>query len=542
MGKTPTRTLTYRDAAGPPSARYQAVLAPEAIKLDLRDGDAVLDSTGRYEGVTTVEQQIALAYGAPRGRLKHAKEVGHDFLTLPRTNREGLQRELERRAPLATPVDRLIAAGEVEIVSVRSEHPKRTESRIVVSYRLRNEREPRSIIVGDGIPRPYEPVPPTAPPIYLWVPDNGRLAPGGSVDPGYFTVHGLTKEQVFGGNYDGVPQLKLRIHLHANAHGAEVCTDGTLLVTTTEAVGETTPPGEVNVNYHESVLVIDAAKIQPSDSRQELDITAADFVRVRCGELGGPAVFGFPAITHVGLRDVKQLYDGTILLSRGGVFTRMPLEQLRTKTNLASAPVWYNTGAQGEKPGWGVSIDPENPEHVWQLGAEAQPTSLWQFDLTNPTGANVSDRLGIGSNYDPGFWGGSSVDFDADGNLWIPRTGGAAAAPFATSAIPDIACFTRAQLNTLNQGAPPINLTPARTVTSSKFSALNFPREYIWAFAIRNGRMFVCTYDFGAAPRPAARLWIFDEAALEGGAHEPILELTGLPTKAMQLTFVRGVD
>jgi hypothetical protein len=76
------------------------------------------------------------------------------------------------------------------------------------------------------------------------------------VDPGYFTVHGLTRAQVFGGNYDGVPHLKLRIHLHANAHGAAQCTDGTLLITTTEAFGETTPPGELNVNYHESVLVI----------------------------------------------------------------------------------------------------------------------------------------------------------------------------------------------------------------------------------------------------------------------------------------------
>jgi hypothetical protein len=540
MGRT--RTLTYRDAAGPPPARYQEALAPEAIKLDLPAGDAVLDERGRYDGVTTVEQQIALAFGVPRGSLKHAPEVGHDFMTLPRANKSTLQIEIQRRAPRATPVDRLIEAGEMEIVSVHSEHPKSTESRIIVRYRLRNEREPRSIIVGDGVPRPVESAVVAVEPVYLWIPDNGRLAPGETVDPGYFTVHGLTRSQVLDGNYDGIPHLKLRIHLQAVAHGATVCTDGTLLVTTSEAFGETTPPGEVNVNYHESVLVIDAEHVRPSAEPEVRDITPDMFVRIRCGELGGPAFGGFPAITHVGLRDVVQLHDGSILLNRGGVFTRMSLERLRTKDDLVNAPVWYLTGAQGEQVGWGILPDPETPEHVWHLGAaEVTPGTLWQFDLTNPTGPNNPDRLGIGTNYDPGFWGGSNIDFDHEGNLWIPRTGGAAAAPFATSGIPDIACFTRAQLNTLNQGTPPINLTPARTVTSSKFSTINFAREYIWAFAIRDGRMFVCTYDFGASPRPAARLWIFDVAALTGGAHEPIFELDGLPTKPMQLVFVPGV-
>jgi hypothetical protein len=376
--------------------------------------------------------------------------------------------------------------------------------------------------------------------IYLWLPDNGRAVPGGTEDPGYFTVHGLTRGQVFGGNYDGVPHLKLRVHLHANAHGAEVCADGTLLVTTTEAVGETTPPGEVNVNAHESVLVIDADKIRPGVFPEERDITADDYVRVRCAELGGPALFGFPAITHVGMRDVKQMHDGSVLLGRG-IITRLSLDRLRNKDDLVNAPVWYGNGATGGVVGWGITIDPENPEHWWQLGGETTPASLSQSNLATPPGLHNAERMGRGTNYDPGFWGGSSIDLDHEGNLWIPRTGGAAAAPFATSSIPDIACFTRAQLNTLNSGTPPINLTPARTVTSSRFNALNFSREYIWAFAIREQRMFVCTYDFGAVPRPAARLMIFDTPAFAGGEHEPSIELGGLPTKPMQLVFAPGI-
>jgi hypothetical protein len=541
-----TRTLVYLDPAGTPSSRHAAVLAPEAIKLDVFNGDAVLDAYGRYDGVTTVQQQVALAYGVPRGSLAHAPEIGHDFLKLPRVNREGLEQEIQRLAPLATPVNKLIARGQMVIIAVHSEHPKRTESRIIVTYRLAGDKEPRSIFVGGepSIPEQEAASPAAAYAIYLWVADNGRYTPGDDIEaePGYFLVHGLTRRQVLGGDYDGVPQLTLRIHLVMNAHGAEACTDGTLLVTTTEAVGETTPPGELNPNYHESVLVIDADKIQPSTTPRVVDLTTDDFVRVRCGELGGPPLLGFPAITHIGLRDAKQLHDGSILLSRGGVFTRMPLEQLRTKTALTSAPVWYLTGAQGEHIGWDIKVDPENPEHVWQLGAaEVTPGTLWQFDLTNPTGANNADRVGIGTNYDPGFWGGSHIDFDADGNLWIPRSGGAAGAPFGTAGTPDIACFTRAQLNTLNDGTPPINLTPDRTITSSALTALNLTREYMWGFAIRDGLMFVCTYDFGSLPRPAARILIFDSAALAGGAHEPISVVSGLPTRAVQLTFAPSV-
>jgi hypothetical protein len=78
-------------------------------------------------------------------------------------------------------------------------------------------------------------------------------------------------------------------------------------------------------------------------------------------------------------------------------------------------------------------------------------------------------------------------------------------------------------------------------VTSATLSALNLTREYIWGFAIRDGFMFVGTYDFGPLPRPYAKILIYDAAALAGGEHEPTYVLNGLPTRALQLVFAPGV-
>jgi hypothetical protein len=377
-------------------------------------------------------------------------------------------------------------------------------------------------------------------PIYLWVPDNSRREPGETAAQGYFTVYGLTKRQVFGGDYNGVPHLKLRIQMPAISHGAEACSDGTLLVTMSEAEGETAPPGEFNANYHESVLVIDAEKVRPSVEPEVRDINAADFVRVKCGELGGPPYGPFPAITHVGLRDATQLHDGSILLSRGPIFTRMTLDRLRSKTDLVNAPVQYST-TSGARTGYKITPDPENPEHVWQLGREENlPSALWQFDLTNPPGGSAMDRMGIGQTggtyvpsedqYDPNNWGAAMPHFDSLSRVWIARGG-----------VPDLACWTRAQLNQFNGGTPPVNLAPALTVTSSVFASLNLANESIYALEIHEDHFFVATYYYGAVPRPPARMWIFGPEVLNGGAHEPIVEIVGLPSAASQLVFAPGV-
>lgn len=122
---------------------------PAAIKLDTRARDAVLDADGKFEDMGTIEQQVAIAFGYARGSLKHAPNVGHDFLTLPRTSRANLDAEIDRRARVASPFDQLLAAGTVELVSVVKQHPKKTETRIAITWRKTGDTSTRITFVGN---------------------------------------------------------------------------------------------------------------------------------------------------------------------------------------------------------------------------------------------------------------------------------------------------------------------------------------------------------------------------------------------------------
>lgn len=123
-GALPTGSLAYAPSG-----------APEAVFFDPEAKDFVQDDEGHLEGTTNEDQQVVLAFSVPRGALKHAPEVGHDFMTLPRYSGARLDAEIERRATLATPYDRLLAAGKVRHLGVVIKHPKDTESRIAVKYR-----------------------------------------------------------------------------------------------------------------------------------------------------------------------------------------------------------------------------------------------------------------------------------------------------------------------------------------------------------------------------------------------------------------------
>lgn len=121
---------------------------PAAIKLDVKTRDHRQDADGHIEDMGTVEQQVALAFGYPRGSLKHSPTTGHDFLTLPRVHGAALDAEIDRRARIATPFDELLASGEVELVSIEKQHPKSTETRLAISWRKIGETTVRSTAVG----------------------------------------------------------------------------------------------------------------------------------------------------------------------------------------------------------------------------------------------------------------------------------------------------------------------------------------------------------------------------------------------------------
>lgn len=148
LGATPFGYGPFGETVEAASVTYEPLPPPPAILFDPYVRDAVLDADGRFEEMDVVDQQVVLSFAIPRGSVKHAPEVGHDFMTLPRVFGKALEDEVKRRAALASPFDRLVKAGEVNIVAVTLQNPKKTESRIAISYRKRGETQTRSATVG----------------------------------------------------------------------------------------------------------------------------------------------------------------------------------------------------------------------------------------------------------------------------------------------------------------------------------------------------------------------------------------------------------
>lgn len=137
--------------ADPPTfgAEYQRVAPPAAVYFDPKSRDFLLASDGRYIDMGTVEQQVALSFSIPRESLAHAPEIGHDFLTLPRLGKAALDAEIDRRAKLASPFDRLLRDGVVEFVgAIEKQHPKDTETRLAIAWRLTGVPVVRTTVVG----------------------------------------------------------------------------------------------------------------------------------------------------------------------------------------------------------------------------------------------------------------------------------------------------------------------------------------------------------------------------------------------------------
>ena len=130
------------------TTRYLPVAPPAAVRFDPLSRDFLLDADGRYQALEPVDQQVVLSFSVPRGKLKHAPEVGHDFLTLPRVTGAKLDAAIERAAREATPFAELLARGDVVFRGVTTKHPKSTESRIVVMYSKVGDPKVRSVPVG----------------------------------------------------------------------------------------------------------------------------------------------------------------------------------------------------------------------------------------------------------------------------------------------------------------------------------------------------------------------------------------------------------
>jgi hypothetical protein len=130
---------------------YQRVAPPAAAYFDPLTRDFLLDAEGRTRDMGTIEQQVALAFATPRGKLAHAKTIGHDFLDLPRFSGAKLDAEIDRFARRASPFDSLLSRGLVELLPpIDKLHPKDTETRLAISWRKTGETAVRTANVVTG--------------------------------------------------------------------------------------------------------------------------------------------------------------------------------------------------------------------------------------------------------------------------------------------------------------------------------------------------------------------------------------------------------
>jgi hypothetical protein len=501
MGRT--RTLTYRDAAGAPSHRYAPIPPPPAIKLNLRIGDAVLTTTGRYMASLPTEQQIALAWGVPRGRLQHAPEVGHDFLSLPRANQAALEAEIQRRVPLANPVDRLLASGEMEIISVRSHHPKSTESRIVVTYRLRGSSANRtfdSAHVGEVAAEPatIEQSYPT------WIVDSSPfVTPNANPNNSIAEIWGYSDVALSEPTYTDGPSSLIRLHTRippadgpGRGHGICLLQSGHMLVAASE-----TSPG----NYHEGWTLI-----PPGASGKQV---AADCPFYKSGD-----IFAHIVTPEVGTaRHTVQFEDGTILIGGASHWAMCSLDDLLNGT-MTGLPTWTLPGVHGTYANYDAAVIPGTKTVIFENN---NGISIVDFDV--PPGAinTANVKRAGGSN----FGTGSPADLfghlalGPDLRLYKQR---------ASSS--DIAWWNMSTLEALTSTLT--NPAPDGVMTSPAFDNLEAGVEHLFCcLEFDNlGRLYTASQRSSNYSNPvyeSATMWRFSAAgAAAGGPQEPECTVT----------------
>jgi hypothetical protein len=108
---------------------------PAAIYLDGASKDALVDPDGFWVEMDPIDQQVVTTFTTPKGSLKHAKEIGHEFRSMPRKTGKALDNELRARAARARPFADLLGKGVVTLDAVYITRQKTGESNIVIQYR-----------------------------------------------------------------------------------------------------------------------------------------------------------------------------------------------------------------------------------------------------------------------------------------------------------------------------------------------------------------------------------------------------------------------
>lgn len=322
-------------------------------------------------------------------------------------------------------------------------------------------------------------------------------------------------------NYSGAPARIVQLarsHSTGNGdrgHCLSLCPDGTLLMATTERVGDPS-------NNTESLYVV------PPGLAGEL--TAEDVRRVTFQEFFGAS----PPVGFVGMRIVCQMGDGTAVLG-GGNYCRLPLPTLLdfdSDLTGVAATRWWADGAHGELPDqFDCARDPRDPDLVWIPSYDR----VWCYRFTpGTTGLVRSERMAQGSNIgDPndGGWPGG-IAFGRDG-LWKTR-----------SHTSDAIMLSWSQLDALPNaiGQANGNPTPARTLTCTDWAAINTNFEGLVCvdFDAQGGAWFSSTWWVGQDVQ-TARAWHFSAAAMTaGGTQQPDRVLTNVIHRPISLRLARA--
>jgi hypothetical protein len=460
-----------------------------------------------------VEQQAAIAWGVPRGRLAHAPEVGHDFLTIPRLNEAGVRAEIQRLVPLASPIDKLIADGEIEILSIQSQHPKRTESRIVVHYRLRGSSATQvfdSDHVGEVAAEPL-PNGPSPDALVVHVLDNaaGPSSVGSPAHNVGTKIWSYSFEQVGEYGYDGPPART--IHLQAGfagrGHTIHLLPSGHILVVTSELQTDLNNGGE-------------AWFIVPADASGTVGPDVCQKIRV--DELFA----GTPYETY-GARHGFSFTDGSVLLGSNGVWKQFTLAQLLDldSVDYSTLPMWSYNG-NGSVSGIGhYDVVPipgtrklvvQGHDRFWQIDLGLSPGVI---DGTDVPGGDGLDWIALGNNIgrpQGEDWGGA-IARDASGGFWKQR-----------ALTEDIAYWSAGVIATLPKlgGTAQANPVPTRTMTADVITALdpNVHGMYLGLDIEADGSLWNMTtiWDPQASPNARAMLMRFSaESCATGGVQVP---------------------
>lgn len=319
-------------------------------------------------------------------------------------------------------------------------------------------------------------------------------------------VHAYSVSQL-STDYDGPPANEYQLARSSasgfgeRGHILSLCANGWHIIAVSE-------PAEVSSNAGESFYVIPPGMSGELPTSEIRRITSLDaFGNVLEGQHGARFVAPFP--------------DDTVLLGRS-YFIRVPLSVLldfNSDLSVYHATKWLLDGSNGEAIRFDCAPDPRNPDSVWFDGNG----KCWRATFTGGGGTLNSDRMFEGSNVGDGpdadiGWPGG-IAFGPDYYLWTCR-----------SLRKDVVAFSPEQQDAAPAavGGPNGNPTPARTLTSDVFTALDTDFEGLYRIDFDNlGGAWISSIRWDDTQ--PSKAWHFSAAAMAaGGEQSPDVTLTNL--------------